>query len=62
MIMMYGMEIILPQTIKNIMIEYGDEKMMQDEIIDERIKVILQKDNDHVQNDGMCLVHENGDF
>lgn len=28
MITMCGMEIILPQTIKNIMIEYGDEKMI----------------------------------
>ena len=54
-VLMYGVIVL-------IMIEYGDEKMIHHQIIDERIKVILQKDSDHVLNDGMYLVHENGDF
>ena len=48
--------------IVTIMIIYGEERMIQKEIIDEQMKQIQQIDNDRVQLIIMCLVHENGDF
>ena len=49
MIMMCGIEQILPQMVKNIMMDYGDERMIHHQIIDEQIKQILRTDSDHVQ-------------
>ena len=45
-----------------VMIIYGDERVIDQQIIDELMKQILQIDVDHVQHDIMCLVHESGDF
>ena len=53
---------IIGIQVATIMIIYGEEKMIQNLTIDEQMKQIQQIDNDHVQNDTMCLVHENGDF
>jgi hypothetical protein len=49
MIMMCGIEQILPQMVKNIMMDYGDERMIHHQIIDEQIKQIQQIDSDRVQ-------------
>lgn len=48
-------------VVMDIMMEYGDERVIMQVLIDEQIKQTQQRDNDHVLSDGMYLVHENGD-
>ena len=50
MIMMCGIEQIQQhQAIQSIMMDYGDERMIHHQIIDEQIKQIQQIDSDRVQ-------------
>ena len=49
-------------VVVHIILDYGDEQMMEMKIIDEQRNLIQRIDSDHVQMDGMYLVHENGDF
>ena len=44
------------------MMDYGEEQMIAQIIIGEQMKQILKIDNDHVEVDIMCQVHENGDY
>ena len=48
--------------VTTITIIYGDEQGIAQIIVDEQMKQILKKDNDHVQQIIMFLVHENGDY
>ena len=50
MIMMFGMEQIQQhQAIQSIMIDYGDERVIHHQTIDEQTKLTQQIDSDHVQ-------------